>query len=153
MAESFSSAENQGIIAVSVGNQSAGTTVTLTDSDGKTVAEVTPELDYAVVYISTPDVDQSGTYTLTAGSYSETVTLSDGMYSTLGGGMGGMRGGSPRQGGMTDGQGKNGQMNGQGGPGMNGHGGPGGREMRGLNSDTDTNTGATQMQSDESSQA
>ena len=128
MAESFSSAENQGVIAVSVGNQSAGTTVTLTDSDGSTIAEVTPELDYAVVYISTPDVDQNGTYTLTAGSYSETITISDGMYSTLSGGMGGMMGGSPREGGMTDGQ----RM----------HGGHGGKGMNNQDSDADTTTGA-----------
>lgn len=89
MAESFSSAENQGLIAVSVGNQSAGQTVTLTDADGNVIAEQTPELDYAVVYISTSDLQQGGTYTLTAGSYSETIELTDSIYSTLAGGMGG----------------------------------------------------------------
>lgn len=100
MAESFSSAENQGLIAVSVGNQSAGTAVTLTDADGNVLAEQTPELDYAVVYISTPDLHQGGTYTLTAGTYSETIELTESMYSTLTGGMGGFGGGDPRQGGM-----------------------------------------------------
>ena len=153
MATSFSGAENQGLIAVSVGNQSAGTTVTLTDSDGNTVAEVTPELDYAVVYISTPDMDQNGTYTLTIGSSSDTITLTDGMYSTLGGGMGGQMGGSPRQGGMKDGQNQKGQMGGPGGSGMNRQGGPGGRDMQGNNTGTDTTTGATQMQQDTGSQA
>jgi hypothetical protein len=112
MAASFSGTENQGLIAVSVGNQQAGTTVTLTDSDGNTVAEVTPELDFAVVYISTPDVDQSGSYTLTAGSFSETVTLTDGMYSNLSGGMGGhgggAMGGGHGQGRMMDGHDRNG---------------------------------------------
>ncbi len=102
MAENFSSAENQGIIAVSVGNQSAGTTVTLTDADGKVIAEQTPDLDYAVVYISTPDLQQGGTYTLSAGSYSETIELTDSMYSTITGGMGGFGGGGPRQGGMMN---------------------------------------------------
>ena len=101
MAESFSSAENQGLIAVSVGNQSAGQTVTLTDADGNVIAEQTPELDYAVVYISTSDLQQGGTYTLTAGSYSETIELTDSIYSTLAGDMGGgMMGG---QGGMQNG--------------------------------------------------
>ena len=110
MAASFSSAENQGLIAVSTGNQSAGTTVTLTDSNGKVIAEQTPELDYAVVYISTEDVQQGSTYTLTAGSYSETIELTDAIYSNISGGMnGGMGGrgdfggGEPQQGRMNDG--------------------------------------------------
>ena len=85
MASNFTSAE-QGLIAVSVGNQSAGSSVKLTGSNGDVIAEVTPELDYAVVYISTQDMAQGETYTLTAGSYSESITLSDIMYSTLNGG-------------------------------------------------------------------
>lgn len=122
MAENFSSAENQGIIAVSVGNQSSGSTVTVKDSDGNVIAEQTPELDYAVVYISTEDLQQGGTYTLTAGSYSETIELTDSMYSTLSGGMGKMmggNGGSPRQGGMNGAPDmQNGQGGMKGGPGM-----------------------------------
>ena len=102
MAENFSSAENQGVIAVSVGSQSAGTTVTLTDTDGNTLAEVTPELDYAVVYVSTPEMKQGETYTLTAGTYSEQIELTELMYSTLSGGMGG-RGGAPVMGGSDGG--------------------------------------------------
>ena len=129
MASNFSSVE-QGLIAVSTGNQSAGSTVTLTNSNGDVIAETTPSLDYAVVYVSTKDMAQGETYTLTAGSYSETITLSDLLYSTLSGGMGGSFGGGGPRGGMngemngdTDGQ-MGGQMNG----GM--HGGPGGG-MRG----------------------
>ena len=130
MAENFSDAE-QGLIAVSVGNQSAGSTVTLKDADGNTLAEVTPELDYAVVYVSTSDMAQGSTYTLTAGSYSETITLDSSIYSTLTGGMqgGGLGGGGPR-GGMN-GQTPDGSQDG----GM--HGGPG------NSSDIDANTGAT----------
>lgn len=82
MAENFSSA-TQGLIAVSTGNQSAGSSVTLKDAAGNVIAEVTPALDYAVVYISTEDMAQGETYTLTAGTYSESITLSDIMYSTL----------------------------------------------------------------------
>ena len=101
MAQNFSDAE-QGLIAVSVGSQSAGSTVTLTDADGNTLAEITPELDYAVVYISTEDMAQGSTYTLTAGSYSESITLDSNIYSTITGGMqgGGFGGGGP-QGGMN----------------------------------------------------
>ena len=112
MAQSFSGTENQGLIAVSVGNQSAGQKVTLTDADGNVIAEQTPDLDYAVVYISTSDLQQGGTYTLTAGSYSETIELTDSIYSTISGGMGGgMMGG---HGGMQNGTQDSGM---QGGPG------------------------------------
>lgn len=145
MAENFSSAE-QGLIAVSVGNQSAGSTVTLKSSSGDVIAEVTPGLDYAVVYVSTEDMAQGETYTLTAGSYSESITLSDIMYSTLSGGMGGSFGGGGPRGGMK-GQ-MNGEMNGgmQGGPGQGGgnhggmHGGPG---QGGMGEAPDATTGAT----------
>ncbi len=122
MAENFSSAE-QGLIAVIVGNQSAGNTVTLKSSSGDVIAEVTPNLDYAVVYVSTEDMAQGETYTLTAGSYSESIILSDIMYSTLSDGMGGSFGGGGPRGGMNGGA--NGEMNGgqpngmQGGPGQN----------------------------------
>lgn len=133
MASNFNSVENQGLIAVSVGNQSAGTAVTLTDESGKTIAEVTPELDYAVVYVSTPDMAQGSTYTLTAGSYSESIELTESAYSTLGGGMGGRgnMGGGMNGGNMTPPDGSQ-----QGGPSANGEmpqGGPqgGGKGMRG----------------------
>ena len=133
MASNFNSVENQGLIAVSVGNQSAGTAVTLTDESGKTIAEVTPELDYAVVYVSTPDMAQGSTYTLTAGSYSESIELTESAYSTLGGGMGGRgnMGGGMNGGNMTPPDGSQ-----QGGPSANGEmpqGGPrgGGKGMHG----------------------
>ncbi len=103
MAANFSTAE-QGLIAVTVGSQTAGSTVTLKDADGKTLAEVTPELDYAAVYVSTDSMTQGGTYTLTAGSYSEEITLSDNIYSSISGGMQGGRGGmNGGKGGMMEG--------------------------------------------------
>ena len=160
MAQSFSSAD-QGLIAVSVGNQSSGSTVTLKDESGAVIAETTPELDYAVVYISTEDMAAGSTYTLTAGNYSESITLSENIYSNLAGGMGGMGaglgGGGPRggmngqQNGMQDNGGQQGGMPEggmqQGGPGgMNGGQG-GGRPQGGpgSGSGTDSVTGATQM--------
>ena len=141
MASNFTSAE-QGLIAVSVGNQSVGSSVKLTNSNGDVIAEVTPELDYAVVYVSTQDMAQGETYTLTAGSYSESITLSDIMYSTLNGGMGGSFGGGGPRGGMTDDA--NGGMNG------NMHKGPGGMHHGGNKQGEapDDITGATQMNDD-----
>ena len=131
MAASFTGAE-QGLIAVNVGNQSAGSTVTLTNSSGDVIAEVTPGLDYAVVYVSTQDMTKGETYTLTAGNYSESITLTDNLYSTLSGGMQGSFSGDGPRGGMSDDAGgMGGEKNGgspsgemHGGPGQNG--GPGG---------------------------
>ena len=146
MAENFSSAE-QGLIAVTVGNQSAGSSVTLKDAAGNVIAEVTPALDYAVVYISTEDMAQGETYTLTAGTYSESITLSDIMYSTLSGGRGGSFGGGGPRGGMNEqGNMTEGGMHNGGKGGMNGdmfQGGPG------QGPETDGVTGATQLKGDE----
>ena len=128
MAQSFSDAE-QGLIAISTGSQSAGSSVKLTDESGAVIAETEPELDYAVVYISTEDMTQGGTYTLTAGSYSETITLSDLIYSNLTGGMngGGLGGGGPRGGMNGDDNEMNGNIDGGAMPedmgGGRGHGG------------------------------
>lgn len=122
MAQAFSSVSGQGLIEVTIESQSSGSEVTLTDDSGNVIASVTPELDYAVVYISTPEMTEDGTYTLEAGNYSEEITLSDGTYSSLSGGMGGFGGqggpgmssdSSDSQGGFGGGQG------GQGGPGGN----------------------------------
>lgn len=68
MAQSFSNSENQGVIAVSVGTQSAGTEIKLTDSDGNIVISHTPELSFAVVILSSPDIRKGETYTITVGS-------------------------------------------------------------------------------------
>ena len=143
MGENFTSAE-QGIITVSVGSQQAGSAVTLKDAAGNVIAEVTPGLDYAAVYISTEGMTQGETYTLTAGTYSESITLSDIMYSTLNGGMGGSFGGGGPRGGMNGQQGSmpEGGMHDGGKGGMNSgmfQGGPG----------TDGVTGATQLPGDE----
>lgn len=69
MAQTFSEAE-QGVIAVSVGEQSAGTTVAITDQNGNTVLNCTPELDFQVVIFSSPKLVSGKTYTITAGEVS-----------------------------------------------------------------------------------
>lgn len=71
MAQTFSSSK-QGVISVSVGNQSAGTKITLTDSNGKTVIEYTPELAFSVVILSTADMVTGQNYTINVGSSSGT---------------------------------------------------------------------------------
>ena len=75
MAQTFSDSE-QGVIAVSVGNQSAGTQITLTDSNGKVVISHTPDLSYGVVILSSPDIIEGATYTITVGSATGSFTAS-----------------------------------------------------------------------------
>ena len=70
MAQSFSDSE-QGVVAVSVGNQNAGTNITLKDKNGKTIISNTPELSFAVVILSSPDIISGETYTITIGSNSD----------------------------------------------------------------------------------
>lgn len=72
MAQSFSDAE-QGVVAVRVGNQTAETTVTLKDSNGSTLLSCTPELDFAIVILSSPDIVAGNTYTLLVGDTSTEV--------------------------------------------------------------------------------
>lgn len=70
MAQTFSSSENQGVIALSVGNQSAGTEVVLKDASGQKIVSVTPEENFAIVIFSTPDIQKGESYTVTIGDLS-----------------------------------------------------------------------------------
>lgn len=72
MAQTFSD-PGQGVIAVSVGEQSAGTAVTILDKNGDEIISFEPELSFAVVIISSPDIESGETYTLTVGNQSGDV--------------------------------------------------------------------------------
>lgn len=72
MAQTFSDSE-QGIIAVNVGNQNAETQIILKNSKGDTIISYEPELDFAVVILSTPDIVSGETYTVTIGSVSDKI--------------------------------------------------------------------------------
>ena len=67
MAQTFSESK-QGVVAVSVGNRSPGTNITLKDNGGNTIIEYAPELSFAVVILSSPDIVSGETYTITVGS-------------------------------------------------------------------------------------
>ncbi len=67
MAQTFSDSE-QGVVAVSVGNQSAGTKIVLKDKSGNIIIEHTPELNFAVVILSSPDIKKGETYSIAVGS-------------------------------------------------------------------------------------
>ena len=85
----------------------AGETITLTDSDGKEVRSYRVDKKFNSVVISTSDMKQGETYTLTVGDQSSTFTLDDITYSEGSGGMqrpGGNldNGGMQRPGGNSD---------------------------------------------------
>ena len=69
MAQSFSSSE-QGVIAVSVGTQAAGTQITLTDAQGKELLSYQPAESFQIVMISTPELVKGASYTIAIGEES-----------------------------------------------------------------------------------
>ncbi len=68
--------DGQGVIAISVGSQSAETTVTISDRDGNELLSHTPELSYQIFIYSSPEIKSGETYTITVGSQSGEVTAS-----------------------------------------------------------------------------
>ena len=96
MALNFGSGSTQGSILISTGAQSAGSTVQLTDSSGKTLVSWQVEKAYDSVIISCPEIVQGASYTVTAGTYTSQLTMDDLIYgagSGMGFGMGGGFGG------------------------------------------------------------
>ncbi|MDE6566867.1 MAG: carbohydrate-binding domain-containing protein [Lachnospiraceae bacterium] len=75
MSQTFSDSK-QGVITANVGNQSAGTKIQLSDSKGNTLITHTPDLDFALVILSSPDIISGETYTLTIGTSSSEFTAS-----------------------------------------------------------------------------
>ena len=67
MAQTFSDSE-QGVIAVQVGSQGAETEIILQDQKGNTILSHTPELSFAVVILSCPEMVKGETYTITVGT-------------------------------------------------------------------------------------
>lgn len=67
MAQGFS-ASPQGVITVGVGNQSAGTAISVKDAQGNVLISHSPELDYALLIFSSPDIVSGTNYEVTVGS-------------------------------------------------------------------------------------
>ena len=114
MAQNFGTSSTQGSMLVTF---SGGSTeqVTLTDESGTVLASFTPAKRYTCVVISTPDVVEGGTYTVTAGTQSQSVTMGSLIYGS-GMGMGGQGGmGGQMQPGGQGGMGGQMQPGGQGG--------------------------------------
>lgn len=103
MEQNFGADSTQGSILLSVGNQSAGTQVTLTDAGGHVIASLTSAKAFGSVIISAPEIQVGETYTLSVGASTQTITMTSLIYgsgSGMGGGFGGGMGG---KGGMQPG--------------------------------------------------
>lgn len=101
MSQGFGSNSTQGSILVSTQQQNtAGSSITLLDSDGKELVAWTAEKSYNSVVVSCPEIVDGGKYTLKTGETTTEITMEGLVY---GGGSnfgGGMQGG----GGRMDGQ-------------------------------------------------
>lgn len=99
MAQNFGDSSTQGVILVTMDAQAAGSTVSLSDSSGNILVSWDADKEYSSVLISCPEIAQGQEYTLTAGSYTEQVTMDSLVY-----GSGGMGGGPGSSGQMNKGR-------------------------------------------------
>lgn len=72
MAQSLTATGTQGVFAINVGSCNAGTTVTITDPDGKVILTLTPQKMFGCVIVSTPDIVKGESYTIDAAGSSGT---------------------------------------------------------------------------------
>ena len=80
MAQNFDSSSTQGIIMVTLNPQEAGTQIALKNSDGTELLSWKAEKEYSSVLISSPDIRQGETYTLTAGTAEKTISMDSLVY-------------------------------------------------------------------------
>ncbi|MBE6679264.1 MAG: carbohydrate-binding domain-containing protein [Ruminococcaceae bacterium] len=92
MSQNFSSSSTQGAMMIATGSQASGTVVTLTDSGGNTLISRETESEYSCVILSHPEIKAGETYTLTAGTYTATITMDATVYSSGRTGMPGNQG-------------------------------------------------------------
>ena len=89
MLETPTSAENGACIVTSFSSVSAGTQYTLTDSTGKTILSYTPSKAYASAIVYSADISTGNTYTVNAGSVSQSVTVNSAVTSNASSGAAG----------------------------------------------------------------
>lgn len=94
MAQNFSTSSSQCAMLVSVSG-SKNEDITLKDSSGNELLSWTAEKAFSCVVISSPDIKQGETYTVTAGNSSREITMDSTIY-----GSGGMSTGGMAPGGM-----------------------------------------------------
>lgn len=75
MAQTFTTS-TQGVIALSVGNQSAGTAIKVLDKNGNTLISDTPKLNFAIMIVSCPEMTKGDSYTVTVGNMTDSFEAS-----------------------------------------------------------------------------
>lgn len=85
MAQNFGSDSTQGSMLVTLSGTTSDT-VSLLDADGKELLSYSPGKAYNCVVFSCPEITEDGTYTVTAGSDSASITMSGLIYGTMGNG-------------------------------------------------------------------
>lgn len=93
MAQNFSASSTQGVIFSTCSTQSAGTKITLKNSSGNIILSHTADQDFSCVILSDASIKKGETYTLTIGSSSSTISMTDTVYGSGSGMGGGMHGG------------------------------------------------------------
>ena len=102
MAQNFDSSSTQGVIMVNVDGQEGNTEISLLDSSSTELLSWTAEKQYSSIIISTPEIQQGETYTITAGTAEQSVTMDSLVYGSnaqgempgnIGGERGDMKGG------------------------------------------------------------
>lgn len=82
MAQNFDPSSTQGIIMVTLNPQEAGTQIALKNSDGTELLSWKAEKEYSSVLISSPDIRQGESYSLTAGTEEKMITMDSLVYGT-----------------------------------------------------------------------
>lgn len=80
MAQNFDPSSTQGIIMVTLNPQEAGTQIALKNSDGTELLSWKAEKEYSSVLISSPDIRQGESYSLTAGTEEKMITMDSLVY-------------------------------------------------------------------------
>ena len=75
MSQNFGTDSTQGSVLLSVGTQAAGTTLSVTGQDGEILVAWAPPKGYSCVVVSTPQLTQGSTCTITAGGQETQLAL------------------------------------------------------------------------------
>lgn len=88
MAQNFGNSSTQGSILISTQRaQTAKSPITLKDLSGNTLLTYTPEKEYSSAVISCPEIQKGESYTLTLGTETKKVAMTDIIYGSSGGGF------------------------------------------------------------------
>lgn len=98
MEQNFTTAD-QGVILTEVSNGTAGSTISLSDEDDNELVSWSADKEYTSVIISTPDIKEGSTYTVTTNGTATEITMSSLIYGSANTNAPGGNGGVPGMGG------------------------------------------------------